>query len=240
MITCPDCSSPEWPIRLPNGVYNGGSRVCSQCHASVIVHKGNARIRTQAKCEINAVRRATRSDYLHAVVNAVDMRILCAKCHTETDLVSGTDGKLGSLHGVFCALCSATYNVHPLDEKRTKHGIKVRPLTWNNPIQRREAEAGIMAIAGALESGNDPLAYGVLLQGANWSGMRVRQLPDKINQLGEPNADYRNAANRPGRIDTSHGSYFVCAGTERGGKVDNRVPGMHPDYCPCTDCLRKA
>jgi hypothetical protein len=213
-----------------------GRAYCPSCRTEWAITKRGIRPIPTVRVG-KAGRGVTDIERLFRAMRSHDSTILCSGCAARTDLVTGREGTLAGKAGVYCVLCLATRPVKVTNEtdKTVKGFIKVRPVTWNNTIQRIDAETGILAIARALEHGTDPLGYGVLLDGANWDGLRVRQLPSKLLQNGKPNPDYINALRTPERIDVKgSGSYLV-------GCPDPwfAVASIHPDQCTCQTCKRR-
>lgn len=223
-----------------------GKIPCPFCRSAWIVSKRG--IRPVQTIRIKLDRHGVSDvDRLFRVMRATDGTILCSGCATRTDLLTGRQGTLAGKHGVYCVLCLATRPVKiQNDTERTVKGfLRVQPVTWNNPVQRLESETGILQIARAIQENADPMGYGVLLTGANWQGLRVREIPRKLvglpsdtpqitRTVAEHNANRANILRTPERIEVQGiGAYLV-------GSPDPwfAVATIHPDHCTCQTCKR--
>lgn len=230
-----DCGSYTFPLDVPKPY---GRHTCPECRSTWTV----TRIGLQAKRDGIKVERTAKRDYTEAerlyAAMQPDGSITCSGCGHVTELLTGREGSLSGKRGVYCVLCLATKPIKVSDNEvipKRGNSIKVLPIYWNTTIQRIEAEHGIMAVARSIASGSDPLNYGNMLAGANWSGLRVRSNPDPKLQNGDPNPAYRNMINRtPDLIEVHKVGSFAVAGASPWFATAT----IHPSRCGCLECAR--
>lgn len=235
-----DCGNYTFPVdTTAQDRRQYGRKQCPECRSAWTV----TRIGLQAKRTGITVSRQAKRDYTEAerlyAVMLPDGSITCTGCGHVTELLTGRDGTLAGKRGVYCALCLATKSVRVIGdtERKMRDGsIKIVPLSWNNQIQRIEAESGILQIARSIGSG-DPLNYGNMLAGSNWSGLRLRSNPAQKLQNGDPNPDYHNMVIRtPDLVQVSKIGYFAIACASPWFAAST----IHPDRCACLDCARQS
>lgn len=142
------------------------------------------------------------------------------------------------IRGIICPACVVRFNAQPMADRtrdpRDARGIKIRPALWNTPDQRESAEHGIMAIVRDFAK-HGRITPDTFLEGANWSGMGVREVSRAINGAFELNGQYF-AVNAPSDWLTGRLLYSVKI-TEQGDTKIRKTRSAHPILCGCSACL---